>query len=45
MINAPKILHFLNIESIINYHLYIQKQMALKDEERFPLIAIKDLTR
>ena len=45
MINAPKILHFPLIGNIIKYHLYIQKQMALKDEERFPLIAIKDLTR
>ena len=43
--NAQKFLHFPSIQNIINYHLYIQKQMALKDDWRFPLIAIKDLTR
>jgi hypothetical protein len=45
MLNAIKILHFPIFGNIIRYHLYRKKQMALTNEERFPLIAIKDLTR
>jgi len=45
IINTIKILHFFNRENIIKHHLSIQKQMSQKNTEKFPLIAIKDLTR
>ena len=43
--NLPKFLHFFIQWIIIKYHLYHRKEIVMLDENKFPLIAIKDLTR